>query len=299
MSLLSQVQIGKVKKPHFVTIFGPPGVGKTSFGSEAPQTIFACTEDGTNNFDIARFPKIESFEQMMEAIKELKTTKHAFKTFVIDSLDHFEPLVWAKACKDNGWKNIEDGVFGKGFSFATQLWNQFFQELKDLREKMNIVMICHSQVKPFNDPSQAVAYDRYELKLHKGANALVKENCEAVLFASYNTVINVDKNTKKAKGFGGDSRVLFTEYRAHHDGKNRLGLPYKIELSWKSFHEAAEQGNPESNDVISSTIEGLLTKIADPTIKEKATEQFNLAKAANDTKKLIAIKNRVLQVTQE
>lgn len=299
MSILNQVTNGKINKPYLITLFGAGGVGKSSFAADAPNVIFACTEDGTNQLNINRFPKIDTYEKMMEAISSLTETKHDYKTFVIDSLDHLEPLLQRWVCQKNKWNSLDDGAYGKGFSEANLAWYSFFQSIKTLREKMNVILICHSQIKSFNDPSSPQAYDRYELKLHKGANALVKENCDAILFATYENFVNIDKNTKKAKGFGGENRILLTEYRAHHDGKNRFGLPYQIELSYKAFDNAAKNSNPESIEVLVSQITGLLTKVGDEVTKGKATEQFNIAKEANDVKKLVSIKNKLIQVTQE
>jgi hypothetical protein len=299
MSLLSQVKKGKVVKPYFITIFGSSGVGKSSLAAEAPNAIFACTEDGSDQLDIVRFPRIENYDMMLDAINELLTTKHDFKTFVVDSIDHLEPLLWKYVCKKNDWKSLEDGSYGKGYNEANLVWHSFFNLLKQLREKMNVVLICHQQVKSFNDPSKPTPYDRYELKLHKGAAALVKENCDALLFATYETVINIDKTTKKAKAFGGENRVMYTEYRAHHDAKNRFGLPYQLELSWKSFDEAARNGNPESTEVLVSQINGLLSKVVDEDIKGKAKAQTDAAVTANDVMKLNTIKNRLAQIVQE
>lgn len=299
MSLLSQVSTGKKIKPYFITLYGNSGVGKSSFAASAPNPIFICTEQGSDQLDVARFPNADSYETVVEAINELLTAKHDFKTFVIDSIDHLEPLLWKHVCKKNEWKSLEDGAYGRGFAEANLVWNSFFGLLKQLREKMNVVLVCHQQVKSFNDPSKPNPYDRYELKLHKGVSALVKENCDAVLFASYDTVISVDKTTKKAKAFGGENRVLFTEYRASHDGKNRFSLPYQIELKWQAFDEAVKSSEPNNIDALISTISGLLTKVADETIKSKAQEQFEKAQAEKNTQKLVTIKNRLTELTQE
>lgn len=299
MSILSQVTSGKINKPYLITLFGNSGIGKSSFAADAPNPIFACTEEGTNQLDINRFPKIDSFEKMMSAINDLIEQKHDYKTFVIDSLDHFEPLLQKYVCIKNKWGSLDEAGFGRGYNEATLLWQTFFQSINKLREKMNVILICHAQIKSFNDPSSPQNYDRYELKLHKGANALVKENCDAVLFANYENFISVDKNTKKAKGLGGENRVLLTEYRAHHDGKNRFGLPYQIELSYGAFDGAVKNSNPENPDAIASQITGLLTKVTDEALKGKAYEQFIAAQTANDVKKLVSIKNRLMQLTQE
>lgn len=299
MSLLLSVKKGKIVKPYFITIFGSTGVGKSTIASEAPNPIFACTEDGSDQLDVARLPKITSYTKMVESIDALAKEKHDFQTLVIDSLDHLEPLLWKSVCEKKKWETLEDGAYGKGYAEANLVWHEFFSHLKALREKMNIVMICHQQVKSFNDPSLPAPYDRYELKLHKGAAALVKENCDALLFATYETVINIDKATKKAKAFGGDTRVMYTEYRASHDGKNRFGLPYKLSLSWQAFDDAVKSSSPDSIDALASQIQGYLPKVNDEDVRKKAQAQVEVALQAKDSNKLVTIRNRLIEITKE
>ena len=54
----------------------------------------------------------------MEAIGALYTEDHAFRTVVVDSLDWLEPLVWEHTARTNGWKNIEQPGYGKGYVAA-------------------------------------------------------------------------------------------------------------------------------------------------------------------------------------
>jgi hypothetical protein len=300
MSLLSKVTSGRVFKPYLVTIFGPEGTWKSTFGSEAPDPLFAPTEDGSDQLNVRRLPRIQSYPQIMEAIGELLETKHDFKTFVVDSLDHLEPLIWDHVAKVNNWKNIEEPGYGKGYVAATECWGQFFSALKKLRDKMNVILIAHSQVKNFNDPALPAPYDRYEIKLHKGASALVKENCDAVLYSTYKTVVNIDKATKRGKGFGGDECVIFTQYRAHHDGKNRFGLPYELPCSFKAFDEAVKSAAVTlSPETLVEEINGMLAKCQNEEIKQRATTSMNAAKEAGDTKKLAAIKKHLAEMIQE
>ena len=99
MSILSQVTKGKIKKPFFICLFGPPGIGKSTFAAEAPNVLFAGNEEGTFNINTSRLPKAKSFDELMQAITELKTEKHDYKTLAIDALDGIEPLVWDAVCK--------------------------------------------------------------------------------------------------------------------------------------------------------------------------------------------------------
>jgi len=175
MSLLKQVVKGKLKNPHLLLLYGTDGVGKSTFGASAPNPIFLGTEDGTASLDVARFPAPESFAQVIESIEVLSKEPHDYKTLVVDSLDWLEPLVWEKVCKDGEKKKIEDFGYGKGFSNALHEWRKMMNALKSLRfsKGMDIVLIAHSQVKTFNDPSLVEGYDRYQMKLNDKASALL------------------------------------------------------------------------------------------------------------------------------
>ncbi len=76
MSFLSQVTTGKVKTPHRIVLYGPDGVGKTTFASNAPNPIFSGIEKGTAHIDTTRFPQPGSFKDAQDQVKELISSKH-------------------------------------------------------------------------------------------------------------------------------------------------------------------------------------------------------------------------------
>ena len=84
---LKNVTRGVVKKPLRVVVYGPPGVGKTTFASQAPNPIFLPVEDGTDFLDVARFPKPKTFDDVLEAILARLATARSvrmnFLTFVL------------------------------------------------------------------------------------------------------------------------------------------------------------------------------------------------------------------------
>lgn len=296
MSFLNKITKGIVTVPHFVVIYGDSKVGKTTFASKAPDPIFLCTEDGTNNLDVARLPKPTDFDSVLAMLDELTTEKHQYKTFILDSLDHLEPLIWQKVCKELKINSIEEAGFGKGYVNAGEKWVLLFSKLKKLKEKMHVVLICHSNIKSFNDPSLASAYDRHELKLRKEATALTKENADAILFATFKSTVGTTKDGK-SKGLSDGSRVMFTEYRAHHDGGNRFGLPYEMPIDWNEFEKEIKASSPENVGPLKSQIDGLLTKVKDQVLKEKVIEQTELNKS--DAKKLTQILTRLREITKE
>lgn len=243
--------------------------------------------------DVSRLPTPHTFTEVMEAIDELTTEKHDYKTLVIDSLDWIEPLLWRQICSEHGKNSIEDvgGGYGKGYTYATAEWRNMILRLEKLRDtkQMNIVALAHCEIKQFQNPITSSGYDRYQLKLQKGASALWREAVEAVLFANFEVFTKSDKGQTRA--FGEGARVIHSEFRPAYDAKNRYGLPLKMALSWPEFYQAVQNGQPESPDALLQSINSLLEGVTDPELK-KVVEEFR-DKAGKDAAGLTVVLNRL------
>jgi hypothetical protein len=244
---LTALSRGPIKKPIRVLLYAPEGLGKSTFASNAPNPIFIGPEDGTAQLDVVRFPQPETWEDIREAVATLIRDEHDFKTFVIDTVDWAEPLLWKSLCLAAGVTSIEDlgGGFGKGYVAALDSWRALLSDLERLREKkgMHIVMLAHSWVRPFHSPDLST-YDRYELKLHQRASGLLKEWCDAVLFGNYETFTDKDQRTKRIKGVSTGGRLVFSVRTAAFDAKNRYGLPERMPLDWGDFYAAVQAHKP-------------------------------------------------------
>lgn len=239
---LAQLNRANAPKPPRILIHGVAGVGKTTFAAEANNPVFVQTEDGLGTIPAANFPLARTFEEVLESLASLYTEDHDFKTVVIDSVDWLEPLVWGKACRDNGWGSIEDAGYGKGYVAALTLWRQYIDGLNALRDDrgMTVVQIAHTDIKRFDSPEHD-PYDRYVIKLHTRAAALMQEHSDIVLFANYriSTVkADVGFNKKVNRAMGSGERVIHTAERPAFLAKNRYGLPETLPLDWQSFAQA-------------------------------------------------------------
>ena len=228
--------------PPRVLVHGVAGIGKTTFAAGAENPVFVITEDGLGTLGVPHFPLARSFDAVMEALAALYSEAHDFKTVVIDSLDWLEPLVWARACKNNGWASIEDAGYGKGYVAALDLWRQYLDGLNALRDErgLTIIQIAHTDIKRFDSPEHE-PYDRYVIKLHARASALLQEHSDVVLFANYriSTVkSDIGFNKKVTRALGSGERLLFTAERPAFIAKNRYGLPDTLPMNWQAFHEA-------------------------------------------------------------
>jgi hypothetical protein len=105
---------------------------------------------------------------------------------------------------------------------------------------MTIVQIAHTDIKRFDSP-ESEPYDRYIIKLHTKASALLQEHSDIVLFANYriSTVkSDVGFYKKVTRALGSGERLLHTAERPAFLAKNRYALPDTIAMSWAALAEA-------------------------------------------------------------
>jgi hypothetical protein len=301
--MLGAVTKGRLERPMRVLLFGVEGVGKSTFAASAPSPIFLAAEDGTAQLDVARFPEPKAWRDVFDALDELVTGEHDFKTVVVDTLDWLEPLCWAHVVeKANSAKvkSIEDFGFGKGYVAALDEWRVLLSKFEQLRLKrgMHVVFLAHSWIKAFKNPEDE-DYDRYELKLHAKAGGLLKEWSDAVLFARYETFTNTDEKTKRSRGVSTGARVIHTQRTAAWDAKNRYDLPETLPLEWQAFADAVKRQAPADPARLKARITELLGKAADEELVQKVTAAVEaagsnaslLAKYADTLAARIAIQN--------
>jgi len=242
---LQSVRKGVRPAPDRVLVVGTDGVGKSTFAAAAPNPIFIAPEDGVRHLDVASFPELKTWPEVFEALRTLATAEHDFKTAVIDTVDWLEPLCHRYVCEQNGWKDIEVPGYGKGYVPATEEWRKLLAALDFLRAKrgMEVILLAHAAIKNFSNPA-GDDFSRYELKLQKSASALLKEWCDANLFAVHEEFVNEAKGITKAKGVSTGFRVLHTERTAAWDAKNRHNLPHELPLSYEDYAAARAAGRP-------------------------------------------------------
>lgn len=288
---LASVQRGKLPQPHRLVVYGPDGVGKTTFGANAPAPIFLGAEKGTAQIDVARFPQPKEWSDVQDAILTLLNEQHDYRTLVIDTLDWLEPLLHTMIAKAESVSSIDDIAYGRGFNVALDHWRRMLAQLELLSDKrgMNIVLLAHSQIRQFKNP-QGDDFDRYELKLHHKASGLIREWGDAVLFATYETF--AVKKEGRVRGMDSGARVIHTSRTAAFDAKNRHNLPNTLPLSWDDFDTACKTDKPA--DQLRAAIEAL---IADADAELTAKVRATLEKAGDSAVKLTQIRNRLIAAT--
>lgn len=233
-----QITRGKRARAQKVVIYGPEGIGKSSFASQFPEPVFIDTEGSTDNMDVARMDKPTSWTMLKNEIAFIKANSDACKTLVIDTIDWAEQLAVSYICSQHQKNGIEDFGWGKGYTYVQEEIGRLLNSLSELVDiGINVVLTAHAQIKKFEQPDEMGSYDRYELKLGQKTGSktapLVKEWADMVLFANYKTLVMTTDNGKK-KAQGGE-RVMYTNHRPAWDAKNRHGLPDEMPFNYVSI----------------------------------------------------------------
>jgi len=289
---LAAITRGKVKRPQKIVLYGTAGEGKSTWAGDAPSPVFIPTEDGSDHLDVARFPRVETWADMLDALDALRDD-HAYRTVVVDTLDGFEHIVWSRvvATKLNGDKrvsSIEDYGFAKGYIYALDVWRDFTARLDALVSRgMSVILLSHAALTTIKSPDTE-DFQRYDLKIHHKASALVREWADHVLFAT--TDVGMAKINQRAKVTSLGDRVLHTTSSAAWVAKTRSAAPARLPLSWAEWEAALEN---DSTDAVLARIESMLPRV--PESKRAAVSAaIEKARMSSDTlAALVTVANRI------
>lgn len=220
---------GPQRTPVRAVIYGTEGIGKTTLAAQFPEPLILDTEDGSSALDVARV-SVPDWGTLEGSMLELARDPQGFKTVVIDSADWAERQILEQILRKAGKRSVEDFGFGKGYTILAEHFARLLTISDQLVDAgLNVVFVAHSKVQRTSPPDQDEGYDRYELKLTKQSAPLLKEWCDLLLFANYETkVVEGADGRKKAKG--GKARIMHAQRSAAWDAKNRFGLPESMPM---------------------------------------------------------------------
>ena len=270
---------GKEKRPLKVVIYGPEGIGKSTFASKFPDPLFIDTEGGTSNLDVRRIKCNKSWDELLLIVKEIIKNPTICKTLILDTADWSEFLCMDAVTEKHRKNNIEDFGYGKGYVYLQDEYSKLLKLFDELIESgINVVITAHAKPRKFELPEEQGSFDRYEMKLTRQVAPLIKEWADALFFANYKIyVVTTENNRKKAQG---GKRVLYTSHNPTYDAKNRFDLAEELELDFKSIahlfeglDELKKDNEALKEEKESVTFKRLNQMLNDADLKEKELQK--------------------------
>ncbi|WP_454650763.1 ATP-binding protein [Bradyrhizobium liaoningense] len=233
---------GSIKKksaaedPPIITIYGVPKIGKSSLAAEFPRPVFIQTAAGESvpAGIVADTIEVRSYNDLCEAIGALVNEEHNYATAIFDSTTGLENLIRAEACARNGWKNIEDPGYGKGYKVAASIFLEYIDGIMTLRSlrQMAVIQLGHCDISRFESPTTD-PYSRYRVNLHKDAADIIEANSDVIAFLNFKASIKkVDAgfNKQLTHAEGGGTRWMFLEERPGFIAGNRFSMPAELQF---------------------------------------------------------------------
>lgn len=259
----SQLRKAVDETPPFVIIYGGAKNGKTTLASEFPAPYYCRTGEGERapkGVDMVSFGVSETYDDVVQQMTWMLEAEHECKTFILDALDSLELLVTAEACARNGWSNIEEPGFGRGYAAAMGVWHEFKALCLKLKAAgYYVVLIAHVKAKTV--PGVVTdSYPRYMPNLRDDAASALVDAADLIGFVHQRVSIAKEElgfKKQNKRGQGGGELLIAVQERPGYVAGNRYNiekptLPFKagqgFSILSQYFPGGVEQDEPEDSE---------------------------------------------------
>lgn len=266
---------GKINRPQRCVVYGPEGVGKTTFAACFKKPLFIDTEGGTAHIDVNRLDKPNTWRGLIRLVEQVAEEKGICSTLILDTADWAEQICIADTCAKYKKSGLEDFGYGKGYTYVAEEFSKLLTAFdKVIESGVTVVVTAHAKMRKFEQPDEMGAYDRWEMKLSKQVAPLLKEWADMLLFCNYKTfVVSTDNDTKKVQG---GKRVMYATHHPCWDAKNRHNLPDEMEMNYENISHifSSSQKEEEPQKATQGSLEKVRALMEKDNISEKAIQEI-------------------------
>ena len=240
MSILDKIQTTQSSAP-IITLYGKPGIGKSTLASEFPDPLFLLTENPELP-GIRALPVASSFEEIWSMAVELsKLEKPPFKTLVIDSISKLDNLIvdYILQKEEEGRKTSSKmitlssscGGYGAGYDKAKSIHLSFNGVLNKLKAKgVTVIYIAHLAIAKHRSPDQE-DYDTYSINMnHDKSRAVYIDGSDLVGFCRLRS-FTTDTESGRTLIKSSEDRVVVVGINDANVSKNRFNMPTEIKMN--------------------------------------------------------------------
>lgn len=228
-----------------ITIYGTPGIGKSTLASQFPYPLFFLTEECSIN-DINYIGVVKSYDKFLEGITKLAAIDNPpFKTLIIDSISKLDALIVNEILKGEKLSksgkqpslNSACGGYGAGFQAAQQEHRYVKSILDNFQKKgITVIYIGHLTTTKYKAPDLD-DYDRYSIVMnHDKSREIYIDDVDAVFFCKLKSFVNATESGRSLISSTND-RIILSGVSDAHISKNRFNMPMEMEMNFESIKE--------------------------------------------------------------
>ena len=153
-------QVSRDLSGYITFLYGPPKVGKTTFGSQMPGHIILAFEKGYNALPGVMAVDVTTWGEMKTLLRDFKKpeVKERYQSIIIDTADVAAEVCQKYVCNQLGIENIGDGGWGtNGWAKYKKEFEETFRTLTQLGYA--VVFISHEKEKTIK-PKEGEEYQQ-------------------------------------------------------------------------------------------------------------------------------------------
>jgi|HubBroStandDraft_1064217.scaffolds.fasta_scaffold27962_3 hypothetical protein len=277
--------------PPRTLIYGPNGIGKTSFAASLPMPLLIDYDHGAAEVPIPRVPGPATWDLAMDLVRNFPV---GFSSIAIDTVDALEKLAVAKVLGTKKSLNL-DFKWGEGHEQVAGLWREFLAALDALQARGALVcLLGHSVIRTAQDP-QLGEYDQHTSLLGKKVWAATKAWADIVGFVNFDAALVEGQRGNMAIVTG--ARMLYTTRGTGFEAKNRFGIDAPLPFP-KLDTFAPLRAAIERHRGVADVIEAEIRSVAKGTALEAKAEEA-IKEAKRDTTELLEIRTQLIESLKE
>lgn len=221
-------------------VYGPPGIGKTTFGAGAHRPLIVDCENGAAHVTCDRTPYLSNWPAIRQWLDALALGGHGYKSVVIDSVDwllrrleEHVSGVNGDECKMAQTMNRSHGGYGNGKQVLKNYVYQYLLPTLDriVNSDVAVVLLAHAawhEVKPIDG----------------GTAEKVGPDVHPDLVT---TMIEWSDFVAAARKDANNAREMILNETANQLAKNRYGIRDNLPLTWDALMGAVYQSQPSAS----------------------------------------------------
>ena len=291
---LKKIRKGKRKLKERTLIYGPDGIGKTTFAAAAPNSFIIDANKGSHNLDVQGAVDVSNWDEMMGWIVAVANGQVPCDNVVLDAVSDLEAMNHTKLFPGTTITEYKGG-YGKGDEVVLPTWRELIMQLEKIYfSGKGIIIVGHSRVRRYEDP-MGPGYDRYELACRPNLAGLLRQWVDFVLFAQLQTGAQ-KTDSGASKGITTGARYIHTRRTAAYDAKARgsLYFPERLPLSWHAFHEAVARDEQVGSKELEADIVAMLAELGDSKLDTQVREWLKA-----HPENIVESRNRVAALLEE